>query len=79
MNYKIVEKESFTVLGAAKVFEYQNCKEEIPVFSVSVDGMIYNEVFGPCLSEKLCGHHTLPHCVFSLLCPYSVLHMDLNM
>ena len=32
MNYKIVEKESFTVLGAAKVFEYQNCKEEIPVF-----------------------------------------------
>ena len=32
MNYKIIEKESFTVLGASKKFEYENCKQEIPLF-----------------------------------------------
>ena len=32
MNYKIVKKESFTVLGSSKKFDYKNCKEEIPVF-----------------------------------------------
>lgn len=32
MNYKIVEKESFTVLGVSKGFAYENCKEEIPKF-----------------------------------------------
>ena len=25
MNYKIIDKESFTVLGASKKFEYENC------------------------------------------------------
>lgn len=32
MNYKIVEKDSFTVLGVAKQFDYENCKKEIPLF-----------------------------------------------
>ena len=32
MDYKIEEKESFTVLAAAKQFDYENCKEEIPMF-----------------------------------------------
>lgn len=32
MNYKIVEKESFTVLAVSKKFEYETCKEEIPRF-----------------------------------------------
>ena len=32
MNYKIIDKESFTVLGASKKFEYENCKQEIPLF-----------------------------------------------
>ena len=32
MKYKIVEKESFTVLAVAKKFNYQDCKKEIPVF-----------------------------------------------
>lgn len=31
MNYKIIDKESFTVLGASKKFEYENCKQEIPL------------------------------------------------
>ena len=32
MNYKIIDKESFTVLGASKKFEYENCKQEITMF-----------------------------------------------
>ena len=32
MNYKIIDKESFTVLGASKKFDYENCKQEIPMF-----------------------------------------------
>lgn len=32
MNYKIVEKESFTVYAASRRFDYESCKEEIPAF-----------------------------------------------
>jgi len=32
MNYKIIEKESFTVLGVSKKFKYETCKNEIPGF-----------------------------------------------
>lgn len=32
MDYKIVKKESFSVLGAAKTFTYENAKQEIPQF-----------------------------------------------
>lgn len=32
MNYKIVEKGSFTVLAAARRFNYETCKQEIPKF-----------------------------------------------
>lgn len=32
MNYKIVNKESFTVLAVSKKFAYENCKQEIPAF-----------------------------------------------
>ena len=32
MNYKIVEKESFTVLAVSAKFNYENCKQEIPKF-----------------------------------------------
>ncbi|MCQ2468912.1 MAG: AraC family transcriptional regulator [Ruminococcus sp.] len=32
MNYKIEKKESFTVIGSARTFSYENCKEEIPKF-----------------------------------------------
>lgn len=32
MDYKIIEKEAFTVLGAAKKFPYENAKEVIPNF-----------------------------------------------
>lgn len=32
MNYKIVEKGSFTVLGMSKIFDYENGKTEVPKF-----------------------------------------------
>lgn len=32
MDYKIVEKEAFTVMGAARTFNYDTCKQEIPRF-----------------------------------------------
>ena len=32
MNYKIVKKESFTVLAVSKRFDYESCKKEIPLF-----------------------------------------------
>ena len=32
MNYKIEKKESFTVIGASRVFAYENCKQDIPQF-----------------------------------------------
>lgn len=32
MNYKIVKKESFKVLGVSKKFDYETCKKEIPKF-----------------------------------------------
>jgi AraC family transcriptional regulator len=32
MNYKIVEKDSFTVMGATRTFKYESAKTEIPKF-----------------------------------------------
>lgn len=32
MNYKIERKESFTVIGASKIFNYETCKKDIPEF-----------------------------------------------
>lgn len=32
MNYKIVKKESFSVLAVSHRFDYETCKEEIPLF-----------------------------------------------
>lgn len=32
MNYKIVEKDAFTVMGVSKIFKYENAKQDVPVF-----------------------------------------------
>ena len=32
MDYKITKKDSFTVLAASKIFSYETCKQEIPLF-----------------------------------------------
>lgn len=59
MDYKIVEKDAFTVLGASRVFKYDNAKEEIPKFwtehyqtglGATVCGM-----YGVCIEEGMGG------------------------
>jgi AraC family transcriptional regulator len=47
MDYKIIEKASFTVMGAAKTFKYENAKEEIPKF--------WSELYQPGKEETVCG------------------------
>jgi len=32
MDYKIVEKEAFTVVGVSRMFRYDTCQKEIPAF-----------------------------------------------
>lgn len=32
MDYRITDKEAFTVLASSKVFDYENAKQEIPAF-----------------------------------------------
>lgn len=57
MDYKIVEKDSFTVIGASRVFKYDTAKAEIPQFwkehyqtgrSKNVCGM-----YGICIDEGM--------------------------
>lgn len=47
MDYKIMKKESFTVLGAAKIFSYEGAAEEIPKF--------WGETFPMGKAPKFCG------------------------
>lgn len=59
MNYKIVKKESFTVLAVAKEFSYENCKGEIPLFwkehYEKGNGQYVCGMFGINIDEKM-GH-----------------------
>ena len=47
MDYKIVQKDSFTVLGVSKTFSYENAKAEIPKF--------WNEFFAAGNGKYVCG------------------------
>ncbi|SDN86252.1 AraC family transcriptional regulator [Acetanaerobacterium elongatum] len=47
MDYKIIEKDSFTVMGASKIFNYDNAKTEIPKF--------WAELYQPGKKAALCG------------------------
>lgn len=57
MNYKIVEKESFTVLAVSKTFSYENGKKEIPVFwqehYAKGNGKYVCGMFGINIDEKM--------------------------
>lgn len=59
MNYKIVEKESFQVVGALRQFDYENCKEEIPKFwkehFAAGNGKYVCGMFGVNIDEKMGG------------------------
>lgn len=57
MDYKIVKKEAFTVLGATKCFTYENAKEKIPEFwkehYTSGNGQYVCGVFGINIDEQM--------------------------
>lgn len=57
MNYKIIEKDSFTVMGISKIFQYEDAKDKIPEYwtehyqtgrSKFVCGM-----YGVCIDESM--------------------------
>lgn len=47
MDYKIMQKDSFTIIGASRKFRYENAKEEIPKF--------WNEYFAAGNGKYICG------------------------
>ena len=49
MDYKIVEKEAFTILGNARTFSYEKAEEKIPVF--------WTEHYETGKGEKICGKY----------------------
>ena len=55
MNYKIVKKESFTVLGVSREFAYETCKQEIPKFwqehYAKGNGKYVCGMFGICIDD----------------------------
>ena len=59
MDYRIVKKNSFTVVGSAKTFKYESCKAEIPLFwkehFESGDGKYVCGMFGINIDEKMGG------------------------
>ncbi len=56
MDYKIVEKDSFTVIGASRMFKYETAKSEIPQFWTehyqAGKGRIVCGMYGVCLDEN---------------------------
>ena len=53
MDYRIVQKDSFTVLGVSKTFSYENAKAEIPKF--------WNEFFAAGNGKYVCGMYGVNH------------------
>lgn len=57
MDYKIVEKDSFTILGVSKVFPYDTAKAEIPQFWTehyqTGKGSIVCGMYGVCIDENM--------------------------
>lgn len=72
MNYKIVDKESFTVLAVSKKFEYENCKQEIPKFwqehYANGNGKYVCGMFGINIDEKM-GHDSFEYLIADLYDP----------
>ena len=56
MDYKIVEKDSFTVIGASRTFKYDTAKLEIPQFWTehyqTEKGRIVCGMYGVCIDES---------------------------
>ncbi len=56
MDYKIVEKDAFTVIGASRLFKYDTAKAEIPQFWTehyqTGQGKIVCGIYGVCIDES---------------------------
>lgn len=72
MNYKIIDKESFTVLAVSKKFDYENCKQEIPLFwqehYEKGNGKYICGMFGINIDEKM-GHDSFEYMIADLYDP----------
>ena len=72
MNYKIVEKESFTVLAVSKKFDYETCKREIPAFwkehYEKGNGKYVRGMFGINIDEKM-GHDSFEYLIADVYHP----------
>ena len=72
MNYRIIEKESFTVLGASAKFDYETCKQEIPKFwqehYAKGNGKYVCGMFGINIDEKM-GHDSFEYLIADLYDP----------
>lgn len=57
MDYKIVEKDSFTIMGASKVFKYDNATTKIPQFWTEHyevgNGDFVCGMYGVCIDESM--------------------------
>ncbi|MBM7540001.1 AraC family transcriptional regulator [Amphibacillus cookii] len=57
MDYKIVEKDSFTIIGASRIFKYGTAKTEIPRFWTdhyqTGKGKVVCGMYGVCIDENL--------------------------
>ncbi|MGN0113846.1 MAG: effector binding domain-containing protein [Acutalibacteraceae bacterium] len=72
MNYKIVEKESFTVLAVSKHFDYETCKKEIPEFwkehFENGNGKYVCGMFGINIDESM-GHDSFEYLIADIYNP----------
>lgn len=72
MNYKIVDKESFTVLAVSRIFEHENCKQEIPKFwdehYAKGNGKYVCGMFGINIDEKM-GNDSFEYLIADLYNP----------
>lgn len=59
MDYKITQKDSFTIIGASRMFPYENAQQEIPKFwnehYASGSGKVVCGMYGICYDENMKG------------------------
>ena len=76
MDYKIVKKEEFTVLGATKTFTYENAKENVPAFwkehYATGNGKYVCGMFGINIDEQM-EHDTFEYLIADMYNPIKVI------
>lgn len=60
MEYKIIEKAQFTVVGVSAIFKYENADNEIPkfweAFNQSGKNSLINSMYGISIDKDMCGN-----------------------